>query len=213
MKAKLSDIASLAEIVGAVAVVISLLYVGVQVRDTTRAVRSAAVNDANTAIQSWYQMMASDPQVLKTFLDGTLSPEPLSRDEEFRFMMTTQAAMYAFQNSYLLGQEGSLDAGLMSSLNSGIQAGIDQLGQPIASRRDQPPCRRPGAVSVSPKLFRPHPGAAVNAFKSHMPTIVETARVFKIAKRPDSGRKRHPVARIQLHLPHDRQADTAPDRL
>jgi len=122
VKAKLSDLASLAEVIGAVAVVISLLYVGVQVRDTTRAVRSAAVNDANTAIQSWYQMMASDPQVLKTFLDGTLSPEPLSRDEEFRFMMTTQAAMYAFQNSYLLGREGSLDVGLMSSLNSGIQA-------------------------------------------------------------------------------------------
>ena len=122
MKAKLSDIASLAEVIGAIAVVISLLYVGVQVRDTTRAVRSAAVNDANTAIQSWYQMMASDPQLLKTYLDGILSQEPLSRDEEFRYMMITQAVMYAFQNTFLLGQEGSLDAGLMSSLNTGIQA-------------------------------------------------------------------------------------------
>jgi len=122
MKVKLSDIASLAEVVGAIAVVISLLYVGTQVRDTTRAVRSAAVNDANTALQSWYQMMASDPQLRKTFLDGTLSQEPLSRDEEFGYMMTGQAVMYAYQNIFLLGQEGSLDSSVMSSLNAGMLA-------------------------------------------------------------------------------------------
>jgi hypothetical protein len=46
MKPKLSELASLAEVIGAIAVVISLVYVGAQARDTTRAVRSAAINDA-----------------------------------------------------------------------------------------------------------------------------------------------------------------------
>ena len=45
---KLQDMASVAEIMGGVAVVISLIYVGVQVNDSTSAIRSAAASDATT---------------------------------------------------------------------------------------------------------------------------------------------------------------------
>ena len=41
MKAKLSDWASIAEIVGAAAIVVSLLFVGVQVRESTKATQAA----------------------------------------------------------------------------------------------------------------------------------------------------------------------------
>jgi hypothetical protein len=68
MKLKLSELASMAEVVGAVAVVISLVYVGAQVRDTTRAVRSAAINDANIAMQSWHQMMSSEPVPIRSWV-------------------------------------------------------------------------------------------------------------------------------------------------
>lgn len=122
MKLRLSDVASIAEIVGAVAVVVSLVYVGTQVRDTTRAVRSAAINDANIALQSWYTMLSSNPGAIGTWLDGTLSQQPLSRDEEFRYMMTMQSVMYAFQNIFLLHEEGSLDSDVTTSLAAGIQA-------------------------------------------------------------------------------------------
>ena len=54
MKNKLSEMASIAEIIGAFAVVISLIYVGVQVNDSAGAVRSASANDANVAVQNWY---------------------------------------------------------------------------------------------------------------------------------------------------------------
>ena len=122
MKLKLSELASLAEVIGAIAVVISLVYVGAQVRDTTRAVRSSAINDANIALQSWYQMMSSDPEGIRVYLEASLSPEPLTRDEEFRFAMQAQAVFYAIQNVYLLGREGSLDEDTTAALTAGIQA-------------------------------------------------------------------------------------------
>ena len=122
MKPKLSEIASIAEVVGAIAVVISLVYVGAQVRDTTRAVRSAAINDANIALQSWYEMMSTDPEGIGVWLQGVLSTEPLTREEEFRFMMQCQAVFYAIQNVYLLGREGTLDEATAASLTAGIQA-------------------------------------------------------------------------------------------
>lgn len=128
MKLKLSEMASIAEVVGAIAVVISLVYVGVQVRDTNRAVRSAAINDANISLQAWYLMMSSDPEGIETFLSGILGTEPLSRNEEFRYMMQTQSAFYAYQNIFLLGQEGTLDNDAMASLVGGVQAGRNTPG-------------------------------------------------------------------------------------
>ena len=122
MKLKLSELASLAEVVGAIAVVISLVYVGAQVRDTTRAVRSAAINDANIALQSWYEMMGSDPEGIAVFLEEALSTEPLSREGDFRYMMQSMALFYAIQNVYLLAKEGSLDEGTAAALTAGIQA-------------------------------------------------------------------------------------------
>jgi hypothetical protein len=122
MKLKLSELASLAEIVGAIAVVISLVYVGAQVRDTTRAVRSAAINDANITLQSWYELMSGDAQGINVFLEAATSTEPLSREEEFRYMMQSMAFFYAIQNVYLLGREGSLDDDTAAALTAGIQA-------------------------------------------------------------------------------------------
>ncbi len=83
MKFKLSDVASIAEIIGAFAVVISLIYVGVQVNDSVGAVRSASANDANVAVQSWYQEIGSDQQTSELFYNALTSEEPLSNQEEF----------------------------------------------------------------------------------------------------------------------------------
>lgn len=59
MRLNLAEWASVAEIVGAAAVIVSLVYVGYQVNDNTSAIRSAAANDASVAMQSWYLEMGS----------------------------------------------------------------------------------------------------------------------------------------------------------
>lgn len=78
MKLKLAEAAHLAEIIGAVAVVVSLIYVGVQVNDSASAVRAASANDANTALQEWYLEVGSDQQTSELFYRALLSEEPLS---------------------------------------------------------------------------------------------------------------------------------------
>jgi len=65
MKSELSDLASLAEIIGAVAIVVSLIYVGIQVNDSNRAIRSAAVNDANVSVQACLDAMVHWVGVLR----------------------------------------------------------------------------------------------------------------------------------------------------
>jgi len=116
MKLKLSELASFAEIVGAFAVVISLVYVGAQVSDSAGAVRSAAANDANVAVQNWYMQIGSDTQSSEHSYNSLTSEEALSNQEEFQFLMMTHGVFLAFQNSYLLAEEGTIDVELRDGL-------------------------------------------------------------------------------------------------
>ena len=90
---------------------------------------------------------------------------------------------------------------------------VDQPGEAVPGTLDQPGHRRQDPAAVRLQFFRPHPGTAVNALEAHIPAIIESARVLKIAERPDSGREDQAVARCQRGFPHDRQSDTATNRL
>ena len=126
MKLKLSELASIAEIIGAFAVVISLVYVGVQVNDSAGAARSASANDANVAMQNWYLQIGSSQQTSELFYRALMSEEALSNEEEFQFLMMMHAVFLGFQNNYLLAEEGTIDMELRESLTMAI-SGVRNL--------------------------------------------------------------------------------------
>lgn len=120
MKIRLSELSHYAEIIGAFAVVISLIYVGIQVNDSTAAVRAASANDANVALQAWYLAVGSDQQTSEVFYQALVSEVPLSNEEEFQFLMMLHGAFLAFQNSYLLAEEGTIDPELREAITAAI---------------------------------------------------------------------------------------------
>lgn len=126
MKLKLAEYAHIAEIIGAFAVVISLLYVGVQVSDSASAVRAASANDVNVALQSWYLDIGTNQQTSELFYEALTSEEALSNEKEFQFLMMLHGAFLAFQNSYLLAEEGTIDTELREAITAAI-VGIKEL--------------------------------------------------------------------------------------
>ena len=124
----LQDLASVAEIVGGVAVVISLIYVGLQVNSSTSAIRSAATSEATTAVQSWYLEMGSNRQASDIWFNALTSPEPLPARDEFQFMMSMHASLLGMQNSYLLSKEGTLDADFREGVTTAIVSVKDLPG-------------------------------------------------------------------------------------
>jgi hypothetical protein len=128
MTLKLSEWAHVAEIVGALAVIVSLLYVGFQVEQNTAATRSAAANDASVAMQSWYQEMGSNRQASDIWFNAMTSPEPLSTHDEFQFMMMMHAVLLGMQNSYLMSQEGTIDPEFREAITTAIVAVKDLPG-------------------------------------------------------------------------------------
>lgn len=128
MRLKLSEWASAAEIVGAAAVIVSLVYVGHQVNDNTSAIRSAAANDASVTMQSWYLEMGSNREASDLWFNAMTSSEPLPTHDEFQFMMMMHAVMLGMQNSYLLSIEGTIDAEFREGITTAIVAVKDLPG-------------------------------------------------------------------------------------
>ena len=126
MKMKLSDAANLAEVVAAVAVVISLIYVGIQVDDSTRAVRAAAANDANVAMQNWYVAVGSSPQTSEIMIEGMAGTGDFTPAEEYQFLMMMHGIFLGMQNSYLLVEEGTLDPRVSETITAAI-TGVKEL--------------------------------------------------------------------------------------
>ena len=126
MKMKLKQWASIAEIIGASAVVISLVYVGIQVNDSAGAVRSASANDANVALQAFYLQVGADRETSSTMYRGLMSEQALTNEEEYQFLMMLHGAFLGFQNSYLLVEEGTLDEELLNTMKTTI-ANIQRL--------------------------------------------------------------------------------------
>jgi hypothetical protein len=112
----------IAEIVSAVAIVVTLVYLSIQVKDSARASRSAAVTDATTAMQAFYQELGSNPVAAQLFLAGLTRPDTLSREDQFQYLMLMHSCFLGFQRSFFLAREGTIDVTLRDSIGTAMHA-------------------------------------------------------------------------------------------
>ena len=122
----LDELGVIAEIIGAVAIIVTLIYLSIQVKDSARASRSAAVTDATTAMQAFYQELGSNPGTAKLFLDGLTRPETMSQEAQFQYLMMMHSCFLGFQRSFFLAREGTLDVALRDSIGTAMHA-VNQL--------------------------------------------------------------------------------------
>ena len=124
----LETAANYADVMGGIAVVVSLIYVGIKVNKSTSAIRSSAANDATVAMQSWYLEMGTNRQASDIWFNAMTSPNPLETHDEFQFMMSMHAVLLGMQNSYLLSREGTLDEEFREAVTTAIVAVKDLPG-------------------------------------------------------------------------------------
>ncbi|WP_265529670.1 hypothetical protein [Sphingomicrobium marinum] len=128
MKFKLKQWAQIAEVISAVAIVLSLIFVGLQLRSNAQATQYASANATNASISSWYSRIANNEQASSIFWSALSSPDSLTPAEWYQFVLNMHALMLNLQNSYYLNAEGTLDTEIQNSL-AVIVAGVrDQPG-------------------------------------------------------------------------------------
>jgi hypothetical protein len=110
----LQDIADLSQVVGAIAVVVSLFYVASQIRQNTTAVCSAATQAVHENFAAWYCMLASDAGLSQIVVNGLRDYAALDEGDKARFIATLMSFLSYSQNAFLKWREGSLEPALWS---------------------------------------------------------------------------------------------------
>jgi hypothetical protein len=104
----LNDLANLGQIVGAIAVVISLFYVAHQIRQNTNAVRSATAQEVHEHFANWYNLLAADAELSQIAATGLRDYTSLSEQERVRFIAAFMSFLSYSQNAFLKWRQGLL---------------------------------------------------------------------------------------------------------
>jgi hypothetical protein len=108
----LDDLANLGQVIGALAVVISLIYVALQIRQNTNAVRSATAQAVHEHFSNWYNLVAADAELARIAANGLRDYASLSEQERVRFVATFMSFVSYSQNAFLKWREGLLKPAL-----------------------------------------------------------------------------------------------------
>jgi hypothetical protein len=122
-------IGAVGEVAGAAGVIISLLYLAVQIRGDARAKRAATVHEQSAAFRDLLQILASDEELADVYLRGLREFGSINDSEFVRFSSTLGFMFRVFEESFYQWKEGNLDAHLWNGFEAPI---ADMLAYPGA---------------------------------------------------------------------------------
>jgi len=104
----LEDLGNLGEFIGAVGVIVTLIYLALQVRQNTKQIeqntlasRAAAVNASAVALWENRKSVYENSEITKIYLKGQKNPEILSEEELYRFRLVLTNAVDTMWNMYI----------------------------------------------------------------------------------------------------------------
>lgn len=99
--AQLESLANLGEIIGAIAVVVSLIYLAVQVRQNTQAQRTENFSRALDRVAAMQANLSQDSDAAVVFAKGVADPLALSPTERIQFTWAMYELFGAFEFMFL----------------------------------------------------------------------------------------------------------------
>ncbi len=117
---KLADLAQIAEIIAAVAVVVSLIYVGREIQSNTSAVQGAAMQAVATTDAHALLTIASDSALSEIVRLGHQDSSQLNPADAFRYELFMRQFWLSMQNIYQQSALGLIDPSVWYSYVSVI---------------------------------------------------------------------------------------------
>ncbi len=124
----IQDLGSIGEIVAAIATLLTLVYLAIQIRQNTTALGAATVQSAVQFSVGFGQSLYENPEASELFRRGLTAPEALDEGERFRFdiMLITLSRMA--QNSQHQFDRGLIDEETWRGLADGYLSFMKQPG-------------------------------------------------------------------------------------
>ncbi|WOJ93820.1 hypothetical protein R0135_01305 [Congregibacter variabilis] len=124
----LAEWAHVAEIVGGVAVIVSLLFVGFQVRENTIEIKAASRNQLIGRAHEATKSFATNLELAQTMAKVS-DKAPLTKAERVQYSYVLKVVLYDVQEAFVLNQEGRLGPEFWATRANLVQA---YLNNPIA---------------------------------------------------------------------------------
>ena len=128
MKIKLKLWSKVAEIIGSIGIIISLIFVAIQYKKNSLALETSTVNSVNTNIANWYSYMGDDLSVSRVFSKFFEEPKILTPEERFQAIMKLHSLFLHLQNAYYLEKKGVLDPSIRRSITYVFFSGKEKPG-------------------------------------------------------------------------------------
>lgn len=107
----ISDLGALGEFIGGIAVIFSFVFLALQIRQNTKAMRAQAARESELEYVRLNFQLASNAELaelLMRFDEEGVEINKFDATERFRYHMHTRAALQLLQTEYYLHLEGSL---------------------------------------------------------------------------------------------------------
>jgi hypothetical protein len=117
----LTDLANVGEAIGGVAVVITLIYLAIQIRQNTRMMRASAHHAANHLGVDINLALGTDPHVCEVLLLGSKDLAGLSPNQRLMFHLIMRAIFSGAEDFYIQTREGLLNRGMWQSRKHSVR--------------------------------------------------------------------------------------------
>jgi len=121
----LQDLANLGEVIGAIAVIASLIYLAFEIRQNTQAMRRAATQDIHRSLNEQSRCLVESPDLAALFFRASQRPSELTGEERFRFQMLLTYAFSNFELALEYYREGLLGDEMIEGYLKGIRPLFD----------------------------------------------------------------------------------------
>jgi hypothetical protein len=134
----LTDLANIGDAIGGIAVVITLIYLAIQIRQNTRMMRASAHHAANHLAVEINLALGTDPRVSEVLLLGSKDPSELDPNQSLMFHLMMRSIFSGAEDFYIQTREGLLNPDMWKSRKHSMRQYLLRPGIYAWWRENQP---------------------------------------------------------------------------
>ena len=106
----LQDLGNAGELLGAIAVLASLIYLGLQIRQNTTTVRAGTSAAISESLARVTEVLGSDPRAARAYFNGLLGDASLDSETHLQFVNLFSSYLRRVENAYYQQARGFVDS-------------------------------------------------------------------------------------------------------
>ena len=124
----LARVATVAEIAASIGVVISVIYLGLQIQDSNQELRAQSYNDTLEMLHRPLELMVQDQGLADLVVRAESNPQSLSPGEWQRYSYLLMLRFDAYEHAYYAHQDGEIREELWKGIESSMQRTLSNNG-------------------------------------------------------------------------------------